>query len=131
MVRIPKIVAVVLMMAALAWPAAALAACWTYTDSGASGMDCPPECPMMARQSSTVDQVVSESHGGSCCNISSDKSAPAAIPQVPVNMSQAGVAPDKMTMPIDLSAQARRNDVGVEILAPDTSPQAVLCTFLI
>lgn len=131
MTGISKFVALVLMVAALAWPAAAVTTCWTHSDAGGSDMKCPPGCPMMARQSAKADRVSAESQGAPCCKFSSGKSAPASVPQLPVSTSQAGAVVLKTTVSMAVAVQPQHRATSLEATAPDLSPQAVLCTFLI
>lgn len=132
MTSVFKFVALVLAVALLAAPAAALSTCWTSSDEARHG--CVPDCAMMATMNAhhaayTVQAVTS---GPSCCDISSSKPNPSTQLQVPTDSSRTAVTPPQS--PGTFAAvivPARCDSPASTPPLPSGSPQAVLCTFLI
>jgi hypothetical protein len=123
-----KFVVVMLVLAALASPSLALTACGSRAD--AAGMKCPPDCPMMAR-CAQARMAGAAAAGGLCCHMSSGKPAPATVAQLPVSPAQARPMVSDAAPHMPLLAQPREAKAAREVPAVDTSPQAILCTFLI
>jgi hypothetical protein len=128
--RIFQFVALVLAIALLAAPAAALSTCWTNSDEALHG--CESDCPMMATMNThhaagTVQGVAS---GTSCCDISSGKPNPSTQLQVPSDSSRTAVTPPQSLFAAVI-VPARSDSPPSILPLPAASPQAVLCTFLI
>ena len=124
--------ALALAMALLAAPAAALSGCWTSPDEARHG-GCSAGCPMMAMvrtqpPSDTVQAVTS----GNCCVLSSGKPAPTTQLLVPIDSTRTLVTPSQASLLVAAPLVAPRADSpGLSPPASPSSPQAVLCTFLI
>lgn len=122
-----KFVSASILAAILSVPLFALAAC---TPESAGMMQCPPDCPMMARMSVGHDTSEMRSKdSGSCCQFKSSRPAPVA--------ESSTVSPIVSIEPIAVSiglVATQRDRLSVSV---DTSPpllldsQAQLCTFLI
>lgn len=127
-----QFVALVLAIALLAAPAAALSTCWTNSDESQHG--CEYDCPMMAMMNThhaagTIQAVAS---GTSCCDISSGKPNPSTQLQVPSDSSRTAVTPPQSLGTFAAVIVPERSDSPPSILPlPAASPQAVLCTFLV
>ncbi|MGI9103505.1 MAG: hypothetical protein ACR2IF_13795 [Terriglobales bacterium] len=123
-----KFVALVLSLAVLAAPAAALAGCWSGSGGRAAhaccgdGMDSQnPAAAMQAADSSL-----------SCCDVSSGKPAPTAQLILPASGAHAAVTvPNSAVSPVPMLVAANEPPPGSTPPLPGDSPQAVLCTFLI
>jgi hypothetical protein len=127
-----KFVAGMLVVAALAWPAAALTACGTPADAGASGMECPPACPMMTHTSREASAVETVALPAPCCAITSDKPVPRAVPSTTTTTTLAGaVQPKIVAVLVATSVPVRSAEQDRSVVDETSSPQAVLCTFLI
>jgi hypothetical protein len=132
MTAIFKSVALVLAIALLAAPAAALSTCWTSSDEAQPG--CVPDCAMMATMNAhhaayTVQAVAS---GTSCCDISSAKPNPTTQLQGPTDSSRTAVTPPQSSGTFAAVIVPARSDSPASTPPlPSASPQAVLCTFLI
>jgi hypothetical protein len=127
-----KSVAVVLAMAVLAAPAAALSSCWTSSHEAAHG--CPAGCPMMAitKTQQPSDAVQVAPGANSCCDISSGKTTPSTQLQVPIDSTRTIVMPPQASLPIARPLVSARAELpGSSPPVFPASPQAVLCTFLI
>ncbi len=124
--RVSKVVSVLLTLSILGLPAIAATFC---ADTNQSGMNCPPDRPMMAKLHRTNIQFKAASESSSCCEMSSAKPAPRSELQAPASSAVAlhrsvavglAVAPEQS---IDETARSA---------PPDTGPaQSRLCTFLI
>jgi hypothetical protein len=125
-----KLVAVILVLAALVSPALALTVCRTSAPAEDSGMKCPPDCPMMA-ECAKAHAASAAAAPGSCCQMTSGKPAPAAVPRLPVSPAQAQPLAIDAATHVLLVAQAQEMKAAPHVPALDASPQAVLCTFLI
>src|SRR5512146_438912 len=126
-----KFVALMLMMAMLfASPALAFASCWTAASADESGMKCPPDCPMMA-DCDKAQIAFSVPDSSPCCQMSSGKSAPAEVPQVPVSPATASPVNLNSAEHMLVSVQLRASKSVPHVLLPEASPQALLCTFLV
>lgn len=124
-----KLVASMLVLVALASPAAAVTTCWISAPANDVGMECPPECPMMAEG---VEPHSMAPQDGSCCQISSRQPAPVAVTQLPVSASQVSIGPADAPIPVvSEPSDANEQVASAALSAPETSPQALLCTFLI
>jgi hypothetical protein len=124
-IQVSKFAVVVLVLAVLAMPAAALVSCWAPPMMSAG---CPL-CPAMTHNPGTAVQEAPA--GASCCDISSGKPAPASVLQAPTTTSLLAPAPSAVVA-VSVAAPARVDhptDQGSA--SPPASPQAVLCTFLI
>ncbi len=95
----------------------------------AGSMQCPPDCPMMAKMSHDGMQMSPSEDPGSCCHFKSSRPAPTTESQT--------VAPTVSVEPTVASAPLSPPSKARTIAAVDTSPplrcdhQAQLCTFLI
>ncbi len=122
-----KLVALVLAIALLGAPAAALSTCWTTAGEARGG--CPAGCPMMAHMPQPAN--VAQAAGMPCCSLSSGQAATLAqlsradAPSVTVNPPSAG-----FSAPVAVAPFPRRVARPMPLSHPP-SPQAVLCTFLI
>lgn len=132
MTPIFKSVALLLAIALLAAPAAALATCWA--GSGEAPHDCAPDCSMMAMMNThpPAGTVRADASGTSCCDISSGKPNPPTQLQVPTDSSRTAVTPPQSlgvlaVVPVSASADSPGSPPSL----PAVSAQAVLCTFLI
>ena len=127
-----QFVALVLAIALLAAPAAALSTCWKSSDQALHG--CESDCPMMATMNThhaarTAQAVTSST---SCCEFSSGKPNPSTQLQVPSDSSRTAVTPPQSSGTFAAVIVPARSDSPPSILPlPAASPQAVLCTFLI
>ena len=129
---IVKSVALALAITLLAAPAAALSECWTSSDEVQHG--CPPGCPMMAMMNAhqTPDTVQAVPSGTTCCEVSSGKPTPITQLQVPTSGSRAAVTPAVSSDAFTAApVPASTHPPGPTPALPPSSPQAVLCTFLI
>ena len=96
-----------------------------------ASMQCPPDCPMMAKMKMGHEgmEMKSSDVPGSCCKISSSKTAP--VTESNTVTSVVSVEPVLTSAPIVASSNVRLT------ATVDTSPpspvdsQAQLCTFLI
>ena len=118
-----KFVAIVLAMAMLAIPAAGLAHCRTSGRGTAHGC-----CATMMAIQQAAPAIHTGAGGGSCCNLSSGKPAPAA-------QLQTSTGSPTVVNPVATTAMAMapvrgelRDAIPLKVLS---SSQAVLCTFLI
>ncbi len=120
-----KFVAVVVVLVLLTGTIAAYANC--LRPEQAQMTQCPPDCPMMTHQAG--DQVRGDAESGPCCQFSSEKPSPASTPQIPAT-GQSGIVQPKTTAAtfVPRSPETRTTVVPLRV---DTSPQALLCTFLI
>jgi len=126
-----KSVALVLAVALLAAPAAALSTCWTSSDEAQHG--CASDCPMMVMMNAhqPPDTVEAATSGTSCCDISSGKPNPATQLQVPTDSSRTAATPLQSGTFAAVIVPARANSPSSTRPLPSSLPQAVLCTFLI
>jgi hypothetical protein len=128
--RVFKLAALILAVAVLAAPAAALSRCWISSDAAQHG--CLAGCPMMTQMPQPTIVVKAAANGTSCCNLS------AGLPVPPVQMQGPNVTPVAANplhtafSPVVAVAPVRS---GLQDAVPLKSallvPQAVLCTFLI
>lgn len=127
-----KLIAIALVLASFAVPASAIASCWSAVHLSAAagtGMNCPPGCPMMAQQANPQHEISPEK--STCCKISSGNPAPASIPPATVITPTLTIAPFKTDVVAVKPTALHLSVIDAEASAPDASPQAVLCTFLI
>lgn len=132
MASILKSVAMLLAIALLAAPAAALSSCWTSSGEAQHGC-CDPDSPMMAMMNhhhaaDTIQAVT----GASCCDLSSGKAMPATQFQVPTrNLRTAVTPPQSAGVFAAVLGSAGSDSPPSTPSLPPASPQAVLCTFVI
>ncbi|MGB9106177.1 MAG: hypothetical protein WCC59_15580 [Terriglobales bacterium] len=131
MTAIFKSVALLLAIALLAAPAAALSTCWTSSDEAQHG--CDPACPMMATMNThhAADTLQAVASGATCCDISSGKPNPGTQLQAPSDSSRTAATPQSSGAFAAVLVSARSDSPRSMPPLPAVSPQAVLCTFLI
>lgn len=127
--RVFKFAALILAIAVLAAPAAALSTCWTSAEPAQHG--CPAGCPMMTPIPQPTTAVQAAASGASCCNLSS------GLPVPPVQMQGPNVTPVAAN-PLHTAVAPVVADAPIRVGLQDGIPlksafphQAVLCTFLI
>ncbi len=120
-----KLVALTLLMTIGAVP---LLAGVSFPEQSASGMHCPPGCPMMAKAAQT--RVVEEMKVlPPCCTVSHSKSEPVVPLQAP-NTTAIVAVPEVEVVGASLVSHDVERDLDLPL--PDTvSAQSLLCTFLI
>jgi hypothetical protein len=123
---IGKLAAVVLSIAILAMPAAAMPLhCLLMPPSGENAHP----CHMMGMDSS-ADNIKATPSDHSCCAVSAARPESIAVPQAPVTSSVAPTA--SQTFLSDLpAAPVVPGPFDWNVQSPGAPPQALLCTFLI
>ena len=126
-----KLVALMLTLAVMGTPLAALANCNPkFAVAGHCGGE---HCPMMMHMRQAAGTQVSEmpTGDGSCCRISG-LPVSVAKPAVPTQMKAYVLSPTAQTVvamvPVTFSPA---DGPPAPVLVPSSSPQAVLCTFLV
>ncbi len=126
-----KVAAVMVLASLLAAPAMALSSCWG-SGGPAAQPSCVPDCPMMAHSEGAraVAQAQAQPEGSTCCQVSSDKTAPRSQMLVPT-MSSTMAPPAAHAIASGASAQTQAHTC--ETASPPTISlsQSALCTFLI
>jgi hypothetical protein len=123
-----KFAASVLLLVIATGTAAAAIPCQTKHKSA---MGCGSGCPMMAIMHQAMEQSNANLSGTSCCEISSQPTAPAPIQTMPERLAPVAIITNERggaVIPVapTMVAKIRTND-----LRRNPSAAALLCTFLI
>jgi hypothetical protein len=125
-----KSVGLIVILAMLAAPLAAIASCAVET---AGGSHCPAGCTMMAPETTAAASPAQVPAGTACCELSSGRRPAAVVPPLSNRESHDGLTPlAQRSWVTDLALTSP-----LPILPPAESPgnssppQALLCTFLI
>jgi hypothetical protein len=125
-----KSVGLVVILALLAAPVAAIASCAMET---MGGDHCPAGCAMMAPESAAASSLAPAPAGTACCELSSGRRPAAVVPPLSNRESHDGLAPlAQISLVADLALTSPLPVLPLTDSPGNSSPpQALLCTFLI
>jgi hypothetical protein len=125
-----KSVGLVVILALLAAPVAAIAFCAMET---AGGDHCPADCAMMTPEGAAASSLVPAPAGTACCELSSGRRPAAVIPPLSNRENHDGPAPlAQISSVADLAPTLPLPVIPLtESPGNSSPPQALLCTFLI